>query len=771
MLAASAEQQGDSENALQTAYLAGYIETFCRQKIRLTVQSLDPVSVFCNGSLKGKKTTRSKDGNPAETSVNLDLVMGKHCIIIKTVRLADSSSDEWFVRVKAAPTTTGVKGPQWSIEPTRTLSKVTELTSLESVGGLALSPGGNLLAVQRSAYSGKKPARSTWIEILDISSGKKNIEQVLRIGRSSHSPLWSPGGACLAFRSDGTVWTYDPNTQEIEKALEDVKGLGSFFWSCDSRSLYFMTSADKPAGKDYQRLWDPRDRLTDWDESVKLHVAAINGSSRQLLTETGKFALTQAALSPDGRKIAMVRRVPIAERPFFESEFWVMELAPRKLTLIKKTRFPFENGPAHLTWSPDSGKIAFTAPPGETVPSGQGEEHNAFDTCLWVLDIATKKLDRVSDRFGESVASGLWWRKQDGKIYFLAQKRALQCIARIDPYGTGGIEVLTDSPSVVSSFSPAAGGKSIAYAGSSIDRPVRVLVMDIDSGSSSLVLDPNEKLMKNIELGRYERFDFENRDGDLLDGWILYPPSFDETVKHPMIVYYYGGVSPRQKRFTLLYYHWLAANGYVIYVVNPSGAVGQGHQFADKHCNDQGELACRDIIDGTTRVLEAKPFIDRSRIGCYGGSYGGFLTMCLITKTDIFSAACSMYGISNISSYWGAGIWGYTYGDTAIAGSYPWTRPDIFVNRSPLYNADKVETPLLLLHGDADVNVPPSESEQMFTALKVLDKDVAYVRFAGEGHGISGKTSNLIAHRSMILEWFDKHLKDRPEGWEQRWKE
>jgi dipeptidyl aminopeptidase/acylaminoacyl peptidase len=198
--------------------------------------------------------------------------------------------------------------------------------------------------------------------------------------------------------------------------------------------------------------------------------------------------------------------------------------------------------------------------------------------------------------------------------------------------------------------------------------------------------------------------------------------------------------------------------------------VGHTHATSDLHCNDWGLKAGQDIIEGVNKVLKAKPFIDPERIGCYGGSYGGFMTMSLITRTDLFKAACSLYGISNLASYWGGGIWGYTYGDTAMAGRYPWTHPEFFVERSPLYQAHKVKAALLLLHGEADVNVPSLESEQMFTALKVLGKEAAYVRFKGEDHGISGKRSNLLAHRSMILEWFDKHLKGQPEGWDARWK-
>jgi dipeptidyl aminopeptidase/acylaminoacyl peptidase len=104
-----------------------------------------------------------------------------------------------------------------------------------------------------------------------------------------------------------------------------------------------------------------------------------------------------------------------------------------------------------------------------------------------------------------------------------------------------------------------------------------------------------------------------------------------------------------------------------------------------------------------------------------------------------------------------------------MAASYPWNRREFFVDRSPLFQADKIRAALLLLHGMDDTNVPVVESEQMFTALKVLGRDVAYVRFAGEDHDIAGKPSNLKAHRNMILEWFDKHLKDQPRGWDVRW--
>ena len=129
----------------------------------------------------------------------------------------------------------------------------------------------------------------------------------------------------------------------------------------------------------------------------------------------------------------------------------------------------------------------------------------------------------------------------------------------------------------------------------------------------------------------------------------------------------------------------------------------------------------------------------------------------------------SLYGISNVASYFGDGMWGYTYGDQAI-NRYPWADPQFFIDHSPLFAADRIETPLLLLHGDEDGNVPPAESEQMFTALRLLNRPVELVRFPGEDHGLRGTWENRVAHRTMLLEWFDRWLRDQPAAWEARWK-
>jgi predicted peptidase len=246
---------------------------------------------------------------------------------------------------------------------------------------------------------------------------------------------------------------------------------------------------------------------------------------------------------------------------------------------------------------------------------------------------------------------------------------------------------------------------------------------------------------------------------------VHYPPDFDAAQKYPCIVYYYGGTSPVNRSFGGRYPKNLwAANGYVVYVLQPSGATGFGQEFSARHVNDWGKTTLGEIVEGTKKFLEAHDFVDPERVGCIGASYGGFMTQLLVTKTDMFAAAVSHAGISDITSYWGEGYWGYEYNAVSAANSFPWNRPDIYIDQSPLFAADKVNTPLLLLHGADDTNVPPGESEQMYTALKLLGKEVEYIKVAGQNHWILDYKKRIV-WSNTIVSWFDKWLKDEPEWW------
>ena len=172
-----------------------------------------------------------------------------------------------------------------------------------------------------------------------------------------------------------------------------------------------------------------------------------------------------------------------------------------------------------------------------------------------------------------------------------------------------------------------------------------------------------------------------------------------------------------------------------------------------------------DIIEGTKKFVADHTFINDKKIGCIGASYGGFMTQYLQTQTNLFAAAISHAGISDHTSYWGEGYWGYSYSEVSMANRYPWTDKKLYVDQSPLFNADKIHTPLLFLHGSADTNVPIGESIQMFTALKLLGRPTAFVVVDGENHHITDYNKRL-KWQNTIFAWFAKWLKDDSTWWD-----
>ena len=323
----------------------------------------------------------------------------------------------------------------------------------------------------------------------------------------------------------------------------------------------------------------------------------------------------------------------------------------------------------------------------------------------------------------------------------------------------------------IKSFSIAAAALEMAFSGQSASNADRLYKMSTKAQKSLLVDDLSARLLKDIELGECKAWNFVNSRGDTLCCRYYLPPHFDASKKYPMVVNYYGGCSPTTRMFQSRYpHHVYAAMGYVVLVVNPSGATGFGQKFSARHVDTAGEGVAEDIISSTQAFCDEHSFVNRKKIGCIGASYGGFMTQYLQTKTDLFAAAISHAGISDHTSYWGEGYWGYSYSEVSMANEYPWTNKHLFVDQSPLYNADKIHTPLLFVHGTADNNVPVGESIQLYTALKLLGRPTAMVLVDGQDHHIIDYEKRL-KWQNTIFAWFAKWLQDDGSWWKEMYGE
>jgi dipeptidyl aminopeptidase/acylaminoacyl peptidase len=460
-------------------------------------------------------------------------------------------------------------------------------------------------------------------------------------------------------------------------------------------------------------------------------------------------------------------RSRLEKRPTTVTDYLLLDARTLKVDTILVAA-EFLNG-ANL--SPDGKQIMFVGTPeafgrigcqlpGNITPS-------MTETEIFLYDIASKKVSPLTKDFDPSVQS-VDWRPYDNLIYFSAENRDYVHLYQLNP-ANGQITRLEMAGDNAYRFDLASRASAVGYLSYATMAPASAYLAYTSKGKSAMKqkrLFDGQTALGDAELGTCEDWNFRNSKGDTVYGRLYLPKNFDATKKYPMIVYYYGGCSPVSRYFESPYapQYWNSL-GYVAYILQPSGATGFGQEWASRHVNTAGHGPAEDIIEGTKRICEEHPFIDATKIGCMGASYGGFMTQYLQTQTDIFAAAVSHAGIANHTSYWGEGYWGYNYSEVSMANSYPWSHRDLYVNQSPLFNADKIHTPLLLLHGTADTNVPIIESLQMFTALKLLGREVALVEVKGENHHVLdyGKREKWLATQ---MAWFQKWLKGDSSWWD-----
>lgn len=521
-----------------------------------------------------------------------------------------------------------------------------------------------------------------------------------------------------------------------------------------SKSLYEIINPE-----DRQPGWRDRNRLVRHDFATGMLSPLTFGSKSSWLE----------GLTSDGKKALVItgNQLNMTERPSSRMSLLLVDMPTMKAdTLVAGEGFM-----GGATLSPDGRMVALTASPeafggiGNVLP--EGVTPNAYDYQLYVMDCATKAITPLTRDFNPAVQSTKWG--SDGKIYFVAQDRDREVLYRAEP-ATGVIEEIPAGEDFIFSYSVAAKAPVIAYYGESADNSHRLYTLNTSVKTSKMrpVLrdDLHPERYGDIRLGKTERWEFTNAEGDTIYASYNLPQDFDPSKKYPMIVYYYGGCSPTARMLDSTYNpHLWAAQGYVALEINPRGAAGFGQEYASHHVATAGEGVADDIITGVKKFCEENPFVDSSKVGCMGASYGGFMTQYLQTVTDIFAAAVSHAGISDHTSYWGNGYWGYSYSEVSMGDKLPWSDRKLYVDHSPIYNADKINTPLLLLHGDCDTNVPFGESVQLFTALKRLGKETALVAVRGENHHVL-PIDKRIEWVNTQMAWFAKYLKDDPSWWE-----
>jgi dipeptidyl aminopeptidase/acylaminoacyl peptidase len=658
--------------------------------------------------------------------------------------------------------------------PKRNLT-IDDYFRIKGVSDPQISPDGKWVAytVETASLKDDKNHRQIW---MDATTGGADAIPLTNESVNSSHPRWSPDGKYLAFlsaRSDSKssdddskddakkqVWLLNRAGGEAQQLSTTIQDVDTFAWSPDSSRLVLLLqdpSVDEiEASKNKDAKPKPHpwviDRLHFKEDEIgyldrrRHHLYTLTiADKKQTQITSGDFDDDDPAWSPDGRQIAFAsnRSTPDPDRNY-NTDIWTVSAdntdTGKSLTQISKGT----GADGSPTWSPDGKWIAYTTQLDEKLfqyatfhiavapAAGNGEQH-----------VLTLKLDRNAS---------LPKFSPDGKfIYFIVDDDGTQQLLRVPPTG-GEIERPIGGRKFVESFSLAPNGAVAAVFGE-LTHPSEVYYLP-RGGQLTKLTKTNDALMAELNLPDVEYVHFKSKDGTTVAGYLYKPVGYVPGTKVPTILRPHGG--PVWAYYAEFNFdpQLFAANGYAVLTPNPRGSSGYGQDYCKAIFADWGNKDFQDDMAMVDYSVD-QGIADPEKLGVGGWSYGGISTNFIIVQTTRFKAAISGAGEFLYITNWGhdhyVRDWEYELG-------LPWEHRDLWEKLSPFNRVKNITTPTLIMGGDADVNVPVINGEQMYQSLKRLGVPTLLVVYPGEYHEFERPT--FIQDRyQRYLSWYGHYVK------------
>ena len=630
---------------------------------------------------------------------------------------------------------------------------VEDSLGIQSFSGLEWAPDNETMFLVLRNWDQENNTYISHIHKLSSSTGE--LVQLTRGEKSESNPKVSPDGKLLAFTASrgeearSQVWILPLEGGESYALTDAENGASGFMWASDSQSVAYVTRDVYPDKEEREKRKKDKDDgvLVDQDFTFNhLWIKPLGDEEARRVTQ-GEFSVGSMDWSKDGRQIVFQASYSgnqesswkhIDDRP--DTDVQIVDVATGNITNLT----PGEGRAAGPRFSPDGKQIAFSASPGVT----SGDKND-----LILMDLATKRTSNLTVSLPDSVGGATW--SADGRsLHFSQGLRAYNHLFRISASG-GEPQALTSGLGFGRGFSFSPDGKWLAFSKNDVNAPGDVWVRSAGGGNEKQLTDLNPHI-RDYDISKTEVITWaSSADGIEIEGVLTYPLDYQPGTRYPMIMSIHGGPTGRSGHSFNARNQVFAANGYAILQPNPRGSSGYGMEFLRGNYMDWGGKDFHDDdMSGADKVIEMG-VVDSNRMVVMGGSYGGFSTFWAITQTDRFKAAIGHAAISDWYSFYGQTDipaylhWGF--------GGHIWETRETFEKFSPYNFVQNVVTPILITHGERDMRVPIAQAEQYYTVLKKAGKEVEFLRYPREGHGIR-EPNHVIDLVGRQLEWFDSHL-------------
>jgi dipeptidyl aminopeptidase/acylaminoacyl peptidase len=641
-----------------------------------------------------------------------------------------------------------------------------DFIALKTVSDPQLSPDGKWVAYTVSIPSLEDNRNVSRVWVADVSTGK--TRQVTNGPGSDRQPRWSPDGKTLAFistRDSGAqVWVLPIAGGDARRVSHLADGASDPLWLPDGSGFVVTSDIKWPANQEIDqrngryptdaRIWTGL-MWRHWDDFragkrqhlFRVDVATGKGTDITPIDHDVPTIATSGdgdvAIAPDARTIGFAMHPDSAVADNTNVDIYLMQSDGSEMRRLT-TSTGADNTPR---FSPDGRFMSYLS-----------MERAGFEADRLRLMLIGNPLGRsahapVEATAGWTLSVGSYsWCPSSKCIYAVVEERGRDNIYRIDIPGFKRTRVVSGGVNTGVQVGP--DNKTLVYLHQTNAQPAEVSV------SGKALTHHNDSALATLDLPPLEEFGFVGALGDSVFGWLQKPPGFDPAKQYPLIYLIHGGPQgawtdswgPRWNN------QMFAARGFVVAEVNFHGSTGYGQKFTDAISQHWGDYPFEDLMKGVDAVARL-PYVDSTRMGAAGASYGGYMIYWIAGHTNRFKVLVAHDGVFNTVSMAGSTeeLW---FPDWEFGGT-PYKTRDLYEKWSPLNHVGDWNTPLLVVHSQLDYRVDLSEGYQAFTAAKRLGIDSKFLYFPDEGHWVL-RPRNRRIWWGTVLDWLEVHLSESP---------